>query len=262
MKIHADGIDLEILVQGFPGRSGFHGALGWSTVSLIRRGGRIALMDTGGWSMRRLLRRRLASAGLTPSDITDVYLSHSHYDHAINWTMFDRARIVISDVELSWAIQQPVGNDLIPDFYLQELANSPRLHVAKDNEEVGPGITAHLSTGHTPGHLTYVMEGAHRDIIFTGDAAKNRAELISKTADLTYDAELSREGIARIWELWSQHPNSIVIPGHDVPMTQNAGQCSYLDKREATIEAWYGDDLTQVSSVDLGPRHAGGVQAI
>jgi len=38
---------VDVLVQGYPGRSVCHGALGWSTVTLLRGGGRTILMDAG-----------------------------------------------------------------------------------------------------------------------------------------------------------------------------------------------------------------------
>ena len=52
----------------------------------------------------------------------------------------------------------------------------PTLHTAVEGEEVFPDITAYLAPGHTPGHLIFVLRTAERDVIFTGDAAKNRAE--------------------------------------------------------------------------------------
>jgi len=44
MKIN--NYDLDIVVQGFPGKSVCHGGLGWSSVVLLRADGRIVLIDT------------------------------------------------------------------------------------------------------------------------------------------------------------------------------------------------------------------------
>src|SRR3954467_7470671 len=41
---------LDILVQGYPGKSVCHGGLGWSTIVLLRGHGRVALMDRGRFS--------------------------------------------------------------------------------------------------------------------------------------------------------------------------------------------------------------------
>ena len=58
------GIDLDIVVTGFPGKSVCHGGLGWSTVVVLRAHGRIAVVDTGGFSMRTMLLKRFAERGL------------------------------------------------------------------------------------------------------------------------------------------------------------------------------------------------------
>jgi len=241
MKIN--DYDIDIVVQGFPGKSVCHGGLGWSTVVLLRAHGRIALIDTGGFSMRTMLIKRLAERGLKPADITDLLLTHSHHDHSVNWTMFSHARIVIGADELAWSLKVPWGETPVPELYMRELNSWPTLHTAAEGEEVFPGITAHLAPGHTPGHLVFVLNAPARDVIFAGDAAKNRAELVSGTTDMTYDAAISKASIDAIWALWRRRPGNIVVPGHDVPMVLENGNPKYIDKREAAISAWFGDDM-------------------
>jgi N-acyl homoserine lactone hydrolase len=241
MKIN--DYDLDIVVQGFPGKSVCHGGLGWSSVVLLRAQDRIVLIDTGGFSMRAMLIKRFAERGLKPADITDLLLTHSHHDHSVNWTMFPKARIVIGAHELEWSLTAPWGIGPVPELYMRELNTWPTLHKAAEGEEVFPGITAHLAPGHTPGHLVFVLHAGERDVIFAGDAAKNRAELVSGTADMTYDAAVSKASIEAIWKLWRKRPGNILVPGHDVPMVLENGKPKYIDTREAAISAWYGDDM-------------------
>jgi N-acyl homoserine lactone hydrolase len=235
--------DIDIVVQGFPGKSVCHGGLGWSTVALLRAHGRLALIDAGSFSMRTMILQRLKDRGLKPADITDLLLTHSHHDHSVNWTLFSHARIVIGAHELDWSLTVPWGIGPVPELYMRELKAWPTLKTAVEGEEVFPGITAHLAPGHTPGCLVFLLRRAERDVIFTGDAAKNRAELISGTTDMTYDAAVSKASIDMIWTLWRARRGNIVVPGHDVPMILENGQTKYIDKREAAITAWYGDDM-------------------
>src|SRR5690606_33750566 len=114
-----------------------------------------------------------------------------------------------------------------------------------------PGITAHLAPGHTPGHLVYVLKGQDRDIIFTGDSAKNRAELISGRTDMTYDEAVSAASVAAIWTLWRSRPGNVVVPGHDIPMALTGGRPTYLAGREAGIKAWFGDDIETMTALQL-----------
>lgn len=189
--------DIDIVVQGFPGKSVCHGGLGWSTVVVIRAHGRILVVDTGGFSMRTMLLKRFAERGVKPAEVTDLLLTHSHHDHSVNYPMFPNARIVIGAHELDWSLTVPWGETPVPEFYMRELKNYPKLRTAKEGEEVFPGITAHLAPGHTPGCLVYVLRGPDKDVIFAGDAAKNRAELVSGDTDMTYDAAISKASIEK-----------------------------------------------------------------
>ncbi len=241
--MRVEGWDIDILVQGFPGKSVCHGGLGWSTVVLLRGQGRVALIDAGTFSMRKLVIDGLARHGLAPKDVTDLLLTHSHWDHSVNWTLFHHARIVLGKVEMDWALKQPWGETAVPELYVEKLETWPTLEQMTDNAEVLPGITAHIAPGHTPGCLVYWLKGREKDVVFTGDAAKNRAELVSRTTDMTYDPAISRASIEMIWGQWSAKVGSILVPGHDLPMTQTGGKTSYLGAREAAITCWYGDDM-------------------
>lgn len=238
-----DGTEIDIIVQGFPGKSVCHGGLGWSTVVLLRGNGRVTLIDAGTFSMRRLVIDGLAKRGLKPSDVTDLILTHSHWDHSVNWTLFRHARIYLGATELAWALKEPWGETPVPELYIERLEKWPTLRTLKDGEELFPGMTTHIAPGHTPGCLVYVLHGREKDVVFTGDAAKNRAELISRTTDMTYDAAISRASIDMIWGHWKKKTGSVLVPGHDLPMTQHDGRISYMGQREAAITCWYGEDM-------------------
>jgi N-acyl homoserine lactone hydrolase len=249
--MQVDGYDIDIVVQGFPGKTVCHGGLGWSTIALIRGHGRCALVDTGGFGVRKLLIEELAKRGLKPADVTDLLLTHAHHDHCINWPLFAHARIVIGSQELAWAAKEPWGETPVPELYVRELQTWASVHQAADGEEVIPKITAHIAAGHTPGHLMFVLAGADRDVIFTGDSAKNRVELITGKADMTYDPAVTARSIATIWTLWRRRPGSIVVPGHDIPMVLKDGRPEYLGPRTAAIKAWFGDDLETMTTIEL-----------
>ena len=97
-----------------------------------------------------------------------------------------------------------------------------------------PGITAHIAPGHTPGCLVFRLQDTTRDVIFTGDAAKNRAELLAHRRHERRsrpDAPLDRDDVALLARSARQH----LVPGHDLPMTLENDQPQYIGKREAGI---------------------------
>jgi N-acyl homoserine lactone hydrolase len=248
--MQAGGYDIDIIVQGYPGKSVCHGGLGWSTIALLRGHGRIALLDVGSFGQRKLVIDQLDRRGLALGEVTDVILSHAHHDHAINWVMFPKARVAIGSEELAWAIEEPFTTP-VPELYVRELRNSPRLRLIRPGDEVLPGIMAHDAPGHTPGHLIFVAAGPDCDVIFTGDAAKNRVELISREADMTYDADVTRRSIEMIWQHWRRRPGNIVVPGHDVPMVLEGGAPKYIAERKAGISAWFGGTLDETTLIEL-----------
>lgn len=245
------GWQIEIVVQGYPGKSVCHGGLGWSTIALLRGHDRVALIDVGSFSQRSLILARLAAHGLTPADVTDVLLTHSHWDHSINWVMFQKARIAIGTKELAWSLNEPWGASPVPELYVRELDRSKQTSLLKAGDEILPGFRVHDAPGHTPGHVMFVLDGDERDVIFTGDAAKNRAELLSLTADMSYDQAVSRKSMEKMWDLWRQKPGTIVVPGHDVPMVLEGGKPAYIGERAAAISAWFGETLDQTRLFDL-----------
>ncbi|MBW6398177.1 MBL fold metallo-hydrolase [Roseomonas sp. HJA6] len=256
MKWQGGGWDLEILVNGYPGKVVPHGALGWSTVVLMRGHGRVVLLDGGGYGMRKVLPAKLKERGLTPGDVTDLLLSHSHHDHCVNWPLFRQARIAIGRKELAWALGLPWGETSVPEHAVAALAQWPTLHLIDEGDTVLPGITAHLAPGHTPGHLIFVIAGDGQDCVLLQDAAKNRIELTTRRTDMTYDPAVSRATIDMIWAICRDRPGCLLIPGHDLPMTVENGVPRPIGRQHAEIRGWFGETLDDITTFDLVPAEA------
>ena len=250
MNIKLDNYEIDILVQGFPGRSVYHAGLGWSSIALVRSQGRVLVIDTGSMFVRGLLVNELAKSGVKPADVTDLLVTHAHHDHIINWTLFPNARIGIGAQELAWA---PVclGELRYPNCTCRNCRNGPSSRRSMRAMKYFPAITAHIGAGHTPGGLVYALHGNQHDVIFTGDAGKNRVELVARKADVTYDPAVSLAAINMIWDMWRRLPGTIIVPGHDIAMVQEDGKVRYIDERRAAITAWYGDDLQDLTRFEL-----------
>lgn len=244
--------ELTVLVQGYPGKAVCHGGLGWSTIALLQSAERKILIDVGAFGIRKPLKRQLDERGIKPSDITDVVLTHAHYDHAINFTLFEKATVWIGKDELEWAASQKPGFNPLPELYVRELTVADRVRRIADGEEFIPGIKALQAPGHTPGSMVFYLTDSAVPVVFTGDAAKNRAEIMSRSADATEDQNRSRQSIEKIWQLWRAVAGTILVPGHDLTMRLNdQGEPEYLGQRQASIAAWFSDDLEQTYEFNL-----------
>lgn len=243
--------DYNIFIQGFPGKSSTHGGLGWSTVTLLSQNDQNIIIDVGSFGVRPLLLSRLRDKGLTPNDISMVLLTHTHWDHCVNWTMFPNATIVVGRVDMNWALNEPPGGWHVPELYVKELNCSSQIRLVDNLEEVVPGIVAHQTNGHTPGHMAYSVDNGDYDLLFSGDAAKNRAELLSCNVDMSLNFVESRSSIDYLWSLWKKKTGSILVPGHDIPMKLVNGKPMYLYKREADLQYWFSDTLEDYTTITM-----------
>src|SRR5580693_5817482 len=58
------------------------------TVSLIRDGDRVIVVDPGMVPSRSAILDPLRLLGVSPADVTDIVLSHHHPDHTVNIALF------------------------------------------------------------------------------------------------------------------------------------------------------------------------------
>jgi len=64
-----------------------------STVTLIRDGEAVIVVDPGMVADRSSILGPLVAAGVEPEDVTDVVISHHHPDHTVNIALFPNARV-------------------------------------------------------------------------------------------------------------------------------------------------------------------------
>ncbi len=242
---------IDVLITGYPGASESNGGLSWSTVGLVRTADRVVLIDTGPVGARSMLRHRLSDLGLEFGDVTDLVITHLHHDHSINWPLFGGARIHVSRRELDWALNLLPSTEPTPEFYAAALAARPTTVLLDDADQVIPGIRTEPVPGHTPGSIMVCVDGPDGEVIFTGDAAKNRAELMSLRVAGTLDADTSRHSLELILRRWREDPRTVVIPGHDLPLRLHGDRCETIGQRPNSLQARLGEDFDDVTHFSL-----------
>lgn len=141
----------------------------------------ILLLDTGlGFERDRQLQihKNLTNAGINPSDITKVLLTHLHKDHAGGVSMginhellsFSNAIFYLQEKELNFAFEKGFPS-FIPEE-LEPLKNSDRVVLLKDDEGTIDGYITYKITGaHSPYHQVFWIKENDRTIFFGGDDA-------------------------------------------------------------------------------------------
>lgn len=160
---------------------------------LVDHGDRRILVDTGmgdRWDEKKIgvfgLERRpnqlvaeLAEAGITSDSITDVILTHLHFDHAGGALcqrdnqlvpVFAKARHWVQKRHWEWA-GNPSERDRAsfrPDDFkvLQDLG---QLELVDGNQEIMPGVRVTTVNGHTPGQQMVEFHTGSKVVVFCGD---------------------------------------------------------------------------------------------
>lgn len=126
----------------------------------------------------------LRDAGVEPDSITDVVLTHLHFDHAGGLTWLDGERVAPSFPNARLHVQRLELDDARAGFGIMTATYRPaNLDPAlawrpiEGECEILPGIHALLSPGHTRGHHSIRIVGRDRSAIYCGDVMPTAAHL-------------------------------------------------------------------------------------
>ena len=150
-----------------------------------------------------LLPGALAAAGVAPGDITTVFLTHLHADH-IGWVapggvlFFPNAVIMCSAVDWETPPVAPAPGELEGRRGLTVARTEGVLRLLNaPTAELAPGVTAHHSPGHTPGHYVVSVCSHGEAVYLLGDAVHHPLQLNDKGISFLSETEPERALQAR-----------------------------------------------------------------
>ncbi len=205
-------------------------------VWLIRSGDRLILFDTGffreDWlgrfNVRGFVRpdRVLSRIGVNPGDVTDIVVSHAHWDHMGGLELFPNAMVWIQEAEFKYytgAAWQPGGNSGgidsadVAHLVARNTAGSVRL-IGGDDIEILPGIRVFTGARHTYASQYLVVDGPTRYVLASDNAYlyRNVEEGRAGATFAPQDRDTNIAALRRMVELAGDFAR--VIPGHDAEL--------------------------------------------
>ena len=203
-------------------------------VWLVRGGGKNILVDSGfyreanfkkpNYDIRDFIKPSdaVARAGVKPEDITDVIITHIHWDHADGADLFPKARIWLQRDEYNYYVGEAwQGTGRRPAMDKEDVISYVNMNmdgrvsfVEGDGKEIIPGITCYTGGKHTYASQFVGVNTAQGTVILTSDNVY-MYENLEKHAPITstLDADSNLRAQDRMRTLAARE--SLIIPGHD-----------------------------------------------
>jgi glyoxylase-like metal-dependent hydrolase (beta-lactamase superfamily II) len=164
----------------------------------------------------------LRAIGISPDDLRCVVMTHLHTDHAGGLGHFPNSEIIVTRREFENA-SGTLGKlrGFLPHRWPSWF--SPRL-IELESEPYGPfprslriadRVVLVDTAGHTPGHVSVVVEEEDRAIMLAGDTSYTEQLMVEGQADgVSPDLEAAGAALVRVQEFARRQP-VVYLPSHD-----------------------------------------------
>jgi glyoxylase-like metal-dependent hydrolase (beta-lactamase superfamily II) len=238
----------------FPKRSLITGAPATDSLDLammvwvVRGGGRTILVDAGFYREKFMRQWKPAdyvkpseaieALGLKPWEVTDIVVSHIHWDHADGADLFPNARVWLQKEEYDYYIsdsgtvkQRAIDTDVAKMFH--DLRKLGRVQLVDgDLREIIPGITVYTGGKHTYASQFVGVNTRSGTVIIASDNAYLYENLEKRRPiSQTLDSMSNLAAQDRMHRL-SASP-ALIVPGHD---TQVFGRSAAVKGRVGRID--------------------------
>ncbi|MDT5067742.1 MAG: hypothetical protein QOK02_3897 [Mycobacterium sp.] len=161
-------------------------------VAVVRSGNQTILIDSGlglefpGFPRAGQLAMRLEAAGITPSSVTDVVLTHLHMDHiggllgdGLRERLRPDLRVHVAAAEAEFWEAPDFSKTFMPEPIPEVLRSTASKFLTEYDSmlrpfdtdyEVAPGVLVTRTGGHTPGHSIVRLASGSDRLTFAGDA--------------------------------------------------------------------------------------------
>lgn len=186
-----------------------------ATTTLVRSGRRTILVDPG-LPAPALAARLFERTGLKPAAIDTVFLTNFRPAHRGGLELFDRAKILIHELEqsaerarLEQLIEDSPKEDEDHRYFVNELKMLERFIPAPD--KLVDGVDLFPLFGYTPGTAGLLVTTPATSTLIAGDAVPTLDHFLAgQTLPDAADIQSAQESLAEAYEI-----ADLIVPGHD-----------------------------------------------
>ncbi|WP_299784338.1 MBL fold metallo-hydrolase [uncultured Marivita sp.] len=141
------------------------------TPTLVNTGSELILFDTG--LNGATTAQAVEMAGYAPDAVTHVVLTHMHGDH-IGGLMTDGAETFSNAAYITGQVEFDHWSGTDNEGFANNVAPlAEKMTFLGDGDSVTSGITAMAAFGHTPGHMTYMLDSDDQQLLIFADLANH-----------------------------------------------------------------------------------------
>ncbi len=192
---------------------------------VLQGGGKTILVDAGfvdekkieQWRVKnyRSPEKGLAAAGIQPQKITDIIVTHRHWDHIGGISRFPNARLWMAQKEYQRAVKHFQKKDPVIAKALSKAKEAGMVAFTKKVQQIFPGVTVVRQGKHTRHFQYVVVQNNDGRWVLASDEGPLFLNYQGPTASgLTKDPKRSVMALNTMLSLVNGKPERI-IPGHD-----------------------------------------------
>ena len=163
----------------------------------------------------------LGLIGIDPAEVKDVIITHMHYDHVGNLSIFPNARFHVQDTEMAYVTGRAMTHPILRhSFVLSEVQEmvamvyQDRAIFHDGDDDLVPGVTLHHFPGHARGLMAVRVNTKRGWIILASDTAHYYESLAAEHVFITHE---------NIFEMLESYRSLVklggdvsrFVPGHD-----------------------------------------------
>jgi glyoxylase-like metal-dependent hydrolase (beta-lactamase superfamily II) len=184
---------------------------------------------TGGIPLATPFLQHLADAGWSSDSVNAVICTHLHADH-VGWnTMlvgckwvptFPKARYLIGKREFEhWSHESNEEQQAILGDSVRPIFDAGLVDLVETDHRISPELRLTPTPGHTPGHVSVMIQSEGQSAVITGDIAHHPCQMAHPVWATSYDSDTQGATAtrAKLFAEWADQPILVIGTHYAAP---------------------------------------------